>query len=83
MRVSIVPPVFNEAASVDALYQRPSAIAAKVEGEVEFIFVDDGSDDDSGVKIAALRASDKRVKLVNPPRNFGYGAVAPALDQLD
>ena len=67
--LSVVITVFNEAASLDELHRRASAA---LEGrDYELIFVDDGSTDGSFERIAALHASDPRVRAVRLKRNFG------------
>src|SRR6266567_8633245 len=61
--------MWNEAGAVDELYTR---IAASLDGrDWEAIFVDDGSTDDTYVKLRALHERDSRVRVVRFKRNFG------------
>ena len=67
--VSVVVTVLNEEGAVDELYRR---IAAALDGVAwEAVVVDDGSTDGSFERIAALHASDPRVRAVRLKRNFG------------
>jgi polyisoprenyl-phosphate glycosyltransferase len=71
-RVSIVVPVYCNAASLPDLHQRLTAIAEKApEHAFQFVFVDDGSTDASWEALRGLAAGDERVKLVKLSRNFG------------
>ena len=69
---SLVIPVFNEEETIDELYRRLDGLAGKIGGEVEFIFVDDGSTDRSLEMLEALHGRDPRVKVVAFSRNFGH-----------
>ena len=71
--LSVVVPVFNESAVIDAFYRRASkALAAIPACEYELIFVDDGSRDDSYQQLAALAARDAHVRVIKFSRNFGH-----------
>ena len=71
---SLVVPVYNEEESLRILYQEIVEVAAKLDAEIELIFVDDGSTDSSWAIIAELRAQDARVRGVRFRRNFGKAA---------
>jgi len=61
--------MLNEAGAVDELYTR---IAATLDGrDWEAIFVDDGSTDETYLKLRALHERDPRVRVVRFKRNFG------------
>jgi dolichol-phosphate mannosyltransferase len=78
---SFVIPVLNEEPVIGELHKRLSAVADSLEGESEFVFVDDGSQDGSVEWILEMRASDPRVKLVSLSRNFGHQiAISAGLD---
>ncbi len=78
--LSVVIPVFNEASNIDLLYQRLKSALAPV-GEVEYIFVNDGSQDQTLSKVKALRGQDSAVKYLSFSRNFGHQvAVTAGLD---
>jgi len=71
--VSIVVPVYNEAANLDALWRRLGAVAARIPG-CEVIFVDDGSRDNSLAMLREIAAEHGAVRVVELARNFGQHA---------
>jgi glycosyltransferase involved in cell wall biosynthesis len=77
-RVSVVIPVFNEQESLDQLYGELVATAREHDYQLELVFVDDGSDDDSWSVIERLAAEDSRVRGVRLRRNFGKAAALSA-----
>lgn len=78
--LSIVIPVLNEDSNIDPLYRRLKEALAGL-GELELIFVDDGSKDSTLDKIKTLRESDPAVKYRSFSRNFGHQvAVTAGLD---
>ncbi|HSI41421.1 MAG TPA: glycosyltransferase family 2 protein [Xanthobacteraceae bacterium] len=77
--ISIVVPVYNEAASLEALHRRVSAaLDALPDARREFIFVDDGSRDDSYAVLTKLALLDPAVKALRFARNFGKEAAMAA-----
>lgn len=81
-RVSFIFPIYNEAGNIELLYKTMQrTLAAAPEYDVEFIFINDGSTDDSLAKLKTLQAADKRVSVINLARNFGHQiAVTAGLD---
>jgi len=73
--ISVVVPVYNEAGNLPELHRQ---LADVLGGEAEFIFVDDGSTDDSWAVLGALAGSDERVRLLRLRRNFGQTAALSA-----
>jgi dolichol-phosphate mannosyltransferase len=79
--LSFVVPVRDEEEVLPELHRRLSAVADQLEGETEFILVDDGSTDRSREVMSELRASDPRLKLLFLARNFGHQlAISAGLD---
>ncbi len=76
--LSIVIPVYNEAQSLEALHREICEVAAANGYELEVIFVDDGSRDDSWEIIRRLAAADPRVRGIRFRRNFGKAAALSA-----
>jgi glycosyltransferase involved in cell wall biosynthesis len=77
--ISIVIPVRDEAESLAALHGELSAVfAGLARGPVEFVFVDDGSRDQSWSIMLALSESDPRVSAIRFRRNFGKAAALTA-----
>src|SRR5581483_8315367 len=63
------------------LYRRLSAVAHRLDGDCEFVLVDDGSTDRSRERMVELREHDPRVKLLFLARNFGHQiAISAGLD---
>lgn len=70
--VSIVVPVYHNAASLDPLMEKFRDLAIRnSEDEFEFLFVDDGSRDQSFAILQALVEADSRVRVLKLSRNFG------------
>jgi dolichol-phosphate mannosyltransferase len=72
--ISIIIPIFNEEDNLPILYQRLNNISEKTKYNFEFIFVDDGSSDNSFYLLKELSMSDSRVKVIRFSRNFGSHA---------
>jgi polyisoprenyl-phosphate glycosyltransferase len=73
--------VKDEEEILPELHRRLDAVCREIEGECEFIFVDDGSTDRSREVMSELRAQDERVKLLFLARNFGHQlALSAGLD---
>lgn len=70
--LSVVIPVYNEAGNIRTLYEELSAVLNDFKGELELIWVNDGSKDDSLTEIKTLVNADSRVKCVSLSRNFGH-----------
>lgn len=72
IELSVVVPVYNEAANIRSFYDDLEPIVRKeTGGKYEIVYVDDGSTDASAEKIMALRRNNKKVRLVSLSRNFG------------
>jgi glycosyltransferase involved in cell wall biosynthesis len=76
--VSIVLPIFNEAASLPALFERLGKVLPTIGHPYEVIMVDDGSKDGSFEIIKKLSAGGKPVIAVRFSRNFGQTAALAA-----
>ena len=72
MKLSIVTTLYKSSPYIDEFYVRISKEAQKITNDYEIIFVDDGSPDDSLLKVVALYERDSRVKVVELSRNFGH-----------
>ena len=71
VELSVVVPCFNEARCVDAFV---AAVDAMRLPSLEFIFVDDGSTDETLECFRALARQDSRVHYISFSRNFGKEA---------
>ena len=71
-RITILIPAYNEQASLPLLFKRLQELATKEAGyEFEFLFVNDGSKDDTLQIITAAAKADKRISYISLSRNFG------------
>jgi dolichol-phosphate mannosyltransferase len=77
-RLSIVIPCYNEAENIPELYRQLSDVTDRIAGDVEFVFVDDGSRDATLDLVKALAHKDRRVQVLSLSRNFGHQAALSA-----
>jgi dolichol-phosphate mannosyltransferase len=79
--LSVIIPIYNEELNIELLYRRVLSVVEKIPGESEFIFINDGSKDNSLSLIRQIASSDPRIKYINFSRNFGHQiAVSAGLD---
>src|ERR1700758_4415270 len=80
--LSIVVPLYNEAAGLNLLHQRLSALAASLRQRFrlacEVVYVDDGSTDATLSVARSLKADGLDVQVVSLSRNFGKEAALMA-----
>src|SRR5271155_2040575 len=76
--LSLVVPIHNEEHSILPLYDRLTAVLAKVNRPYEILFIDDASTDRSHELLANLVQTDARLKVVRLRRNFGQTAALSA-----
>ena len=70
--LSIVVPAYNEAEVIDAFHARLGTVLDGLEDlDVELVYVNDGSSDDTLTRLHALRATNPRVAVLDLSRNFG------------
>ena len=78
MLLSIVVPCYNEQEALPFYYKEICRVAGEMKAshgaDFEFIFVDDGSKDDTLSIARGLRRQDKRVRYISFSRNFGKEA---------
>src|SRR5262245_43591562 len=76
--LSLIIPVYNEQDSLVALHEQIAAVAKTHELNIEVVFVDDGSRDNSWNIVKVLAERDPRVRGVRFRRNFGKAAALAA-----
>ncbi len=77
--ISIVLPCYNEAKLLPETQRRLVALAQKLGKErFEFIYVDDGSSDETAVRLHEMSLADERVKALRLSRNFGHQVATTA-----
>lgn len=72
--LSVIVPCYNEEENVQCFYEelmKNSSFFEKEGLEVEILYIDDGSIDDTVAEVKKLREKDERVHLVSFSRNFG------------
>lgn len=67
--LSIIIPVYNEAENITLLLNELRLYSGE---NAEYIFVDDGSVDDTLMLIEQLAINDQRIKCISLSRNFGH-----------
>lgn len=70
--ISVVSPVFNESPCLEELYRRLTLTLTALCDSYEILLVDDGSTDDSWLRIADLSRRDPHVRGLRFSRNFGH-----------
>ena len=70
----LIVPCYNEEESVNLFYETVSPILYSIDADCSFIFVDDGSRDNTAKLIKELAEKDARVKYISFSRNFGKEA---------
>ncbi|MDO8619172.1 MAG: glycosyltransferase family 2 protein [Candidatus Daviesbacteria bacterium] len=69
--ISFVIPAKNEQDSVEVLYEEILTAVKPLNKEVEIIFIDDGSTDNTFPNLKKIQAKDKRVRVIQLRGNFG------------
>jgi polyisoprenyl-phosphate glycosyltransferase len=73
--VSIVIPVYNNATSLAELLAKFQVLASlNGKDQFEYVFVDDGSSDNSFTTLLGLAQQEPRIRIVKLSRNFGSNA---------
>lgn len=83
--ISVVAPIYNEVGAIDAFVKeaREVLIGLGLQGQYEFVLVNDGSSDGSAEKLDAAAATYRgEIKVIHLARNFGHApAICSGLDQ--
>lgn len=74
MELSVICPVYNEEAAIEAFYQSLSRTLEQTGASYEMVFVNDGSTDGSLNILREKAAADPHVRVLNFARNFGHEA---------
>lgn len=72
LRISVVTTLYYSEKYISEFYNRVSQVLIKITDDYEFIFVNDGSPDNSGDKILALQKNHPNITLIELSRNFGH-----------
>jgi polyisoprenyl-phosphate glycosyltransferase len=80
-KISIVIPAYNEAPNIFKLHQALTETLANTPYLIEYIFIDDGSNDDTALAIENLCQTHPNVFFIQLSRNFGHqNALKAGLD---
>lgn len=84
-RIDILVPCYNEEAVLRQFYERTCAVLEQIKNyQFTFIFVNDGSRDDTLSIIRELYGNDDRVSYISLSRNFGKeAAMLAGMDYAD
>lgn len=69
--ISIVIPTYNEEGNIDQLYSELKVVLDGMSMEYEILFVDDGSTDDTLIKLKTLLSKGNKLKIIRLRSNFG------------
>jgi glycosyltransferase involved in cell wall biosynthesis len=77
--ISLVVPVFNEAAAIPRFFTAVDAVANGLPGhQLEYVFVNDGSTDDTLACLVEASKTRPRLAIIDLARNFGKEAALTA-----
>lgn len=76
--ISIIIPIYNEYDNIYLLYEKLNIELPLLKIDFEVILVNDGSKDESQVRLAEIASNNSRFKIVNLRRNFGQTAAMMA-----
>jgi polyisoprenyl-phosphate glycosyltransferase len=81
--ISFILPIYNEQLGIPRLWQELQDLQSKiVDYNCQFIFVNDGSRDDSIAELTKVFESSNNVKVINFARNFGHQIAVTAGQDL-
>lgn len=72
--ITIVVPCYNEQEAIPFFYDEIVKVSALIPEKFEYLFIDDGSKDDTLKVLKDYAAKDERVKYISFSRNFGKEA---------
>lgn len=83
LQFSVIVPIYNEQENILELYRRLTEVMTGLDEPYEFVFVDDGSRDQSLEMLSFIHSRDPRVRVISLSRNFGHQqAVSAGLDAV-
>src|SRR5688572_26934405 len=72
LKLSIVTTLYYSQDYLTEFYTRVRDSVTRITDDYEFVFVNDGSPDDSSAKVLELQQHDPHVTLIDLSRNFGH-----------
>lgn len=77
-KISIIVPCYNEEGNIKKFYDEANEAFKKLKYKIEYIFINDGSKDNTIIKLKDLLKYKKDIKIINFSRNFGKEAAVYA-----
>lgn len=74
MKLSVIVPCYNEVESVKTFYESITTTFKKEKLDYELIMINDGSTDDTLLKLKEYKEDSKNIKIISFSRNFGKEA---------
>lgn len=83
--ITVIAPCFNEEGNIEEFYSKIIIEFKKLKiSNYKFIFIDDGSIDNTWIKIKELSRIDKKINAIQLSRNFGHqNAISSALQYVN
>lgn len=82
--VAVVAPIFNEEQNIEEFTSRVRNALEKITNDYKIIFIDDGSKDDSWLKMKRLSEIDNKIMGLKFSKNFGHHyAITAGLNYVD
>ncbi len=78
IKYTVFTPVYNEEGNLKKLFDEVKAVMNTLEGNWEFLFINDGSKDSSKKEILEIVEKDKRAVLIDFKRNYGQAIAMDA-----
>jgi glycosyltransferase involved in cell wall biosynthesis len=76
--VDLIIPIFNEEEVIELFHAKLAAAVSNLPYVISIVYVNDGSKDDTNLKLAGIAREDPRVQVVELSRNFGHQAALTA-----
>lgn len=76
--ISVVVPFYNEEGNVRELYEELQGVLKQLGRTYEYVFVNDGSSDQTAAILDSLAEQDRHLKVIHLLRNFGQTAATMA-----
>ena len=73
-KVSLIVPVYNEQDVIEIFLDKTSKVLGQAGLEYEYVFINDGSTDNTLARLIELSAGNPRIRVINLSRNFGKEA---------
>lgn len=83
MLLSVITPCYNESEVIELFYDELKEVLCSMDNiQHKIIFVDDGSSDDTLIKLESIAEKDSQVRVYTLSRNFGHQiALTAGIDQ--